>query len=31
MMTVPTGTGIGVGIDVERIEALTVRTASFDG
>jgi O-succinylbenzoate synthase len=28
-MVVPTGTGIGVEIDVERIEALTVRAASI--
>jgi len=29
-MRVPAGPGIGVEIDVERIEALTVRTATFD-
>jgi O-succinylbenzoate synthase len=29
-MTVPTGPGIGVEVDVERVEALTVRTATFD-
>ncbi len=29
MMTVPTGPGIGVGIDKERIEGLSVRVASF--
>jgi len=29
-MSVPTGPGIGVEVDVERIEALTVRSATFD-
>jgi L-alanine-DL-glutamate epimerase-like enolase superfamily enzyme len=28
-MRVPTGPGIGVEVDVERIEALTVRRATF--
>lgn len=29
-MAVPTGPGIGVEVDVERVEALTVRTAEFE-